>query len=245
MNCLVYYCFSTSLYKAPWARIFTYRGHRVKKVGQASKQEVVSYPRDTSSSSTGSSQFAPVIIPADLVHVKIGVSPPPGYIVTIHAIPPQFPLAIAYIETLITTEYGFQYRNADSESGKATEVPSCSSMKSGYDSTESAPWRTFERVVVTPTVLLQVSELICGFIWRTPLPALMKEYMFHLLAQTLRMLKQAESGISNIFPTLSPQFSPALALLTQLQAELQKLFEEETKGSLTLFLSKESIRIIY
>ena len=65
---LVFLCyFRTSPYKSPWARIFTYRGQRVRKTGQLSRQEVVCYPRDTTSASNMSDQYAPVIIPADLV----------------------------------------------------------------------------------------------------------------------------------------------------------------------------------
>ena len=57
----------SSPYKSPWARLYTYTGKRIKKTGQVTKQEVVSYPRDTTTTSTNSDQFTPAIIPADLV----------------------------------------------------------------------------------------------------------------------------------------------------------------------------------
>ncbi len=211
----------------------------MKKTGQASKQEVVCYPRDTSTSSNQSDQYAPVVIPTDLVHVKIGVAPPPGVTVTIHAIPSQLPLALTYIETLVSQKYNFEHRHTNSELNKATEVEACAiSNNSSFTQSWSqlkdpgalSPWRNFDTVVIPPPVLLHVTEMICGYMWRSDIPALMKEMLFHLLAQCLRMLHISESGAGTVFPTLSPQYSPCLGVLQQLQTELRKLYDEETKN---------------
>ena len=93
-------------YRAPWARISTYTGKRIKKCGQVTRQEVVCYPRDTHGQPGCEDQFAPAFIPGDRVFVKLGVSPSPGTVVTLHALPPQFLLAVAYMETLVTETWG-------------------------------------------------------------------------------------------------------------------------------------------
>ena len=214
--------------------MFTYRGHRIKRNGQPSKQEVVCYPHDTSLHSNQSDQYMPVIIPADFVHIRIGVSPPPGVILTIHAFPPQLPLAMTYIETLVSEKYSFEYSSRDAF--EASKKPPSSSTEGATSVTSplttmmsSSVWRSLNKVVITSTTLLTVAEFIAGYLWRSDVPALMKEYVFHLLAQVLRILYRSETGISAILPTLTSQLSPLLSLHSQLKAELQRLFEDETK----------------
>ncbi|RVE68479.1 hypothetical protein OJAV_G00091690 [Oryzias javanicus] len=75
----------SSLYKAPWARVMVYcLGHKVRKNGQLNLMEAVCYPLDASPTNTGltppptTNQYPSVIIPTDKVHIKLGVSPPPG-----------------------------------------------------------------------------------------------------------------------------------------------------------------------
>ena len=176
-----------------------------------------------------SDQYSPVIVPTDLVHVRVGVSPPPGVIVTIHAIPPQFPLAATYIETLVSQKYNFIYTKAD-EPGKVVDLDICGGAVKDITPGATSPWRSFDSVVIPPPVLLHVIELMAGHLWRTEIPALLKEYTFHLLAQTLRVYNQCEDGIRCSLPTLSPQLSPSLTLLMQLQTELRKLYDNETKN---------------
>lgn len=186
---------------------------------------MVSYPRNTSSSSNKSDRYTAVIVPADLVHVKIGVSPPPGIIVTIHAIPPQFPLAMIYIETLVSGKYNFEYKS-ELELVKMSEPGDSEATKDGG---LRSPWRNFETVIIPPPVLLHISELMGGYLSKTEIPALIKESVFHVLAQTLRVFHQSETRISDLIPAFSPTPSPSLVLQMQLQTELWKLYEDETK----------------
>ena len=64
------------------------------------------YPRDPLAVPQGPDQLAPAIVPGDTVYVKLGVSPAPGACVLLHALPPQFLLAVAYMETLVTETFG-------------------------------------------------------------------------------------------------------------------------------------------
>lgn len=78
-NPLLYNFISSSLYKAPWARVMVYgQGHKVRRNGQLNLMEAVCYPLDASPTNTGltpppiTNQYPSVIIPTDKVHIKLG-----------------------------------------------------------------------------------------------------------------------------------------------------------------------------
>ncbi|XP_062590799.1 probable E3 ubiquitin-protein ligase HECTD4 isoform X2 [Saccostrea cucullata] len=216
----------TSLYKSPWARVFSYTGQRIKKTGNAAKLEVVCYPRDTTSTSNQNEQYSPAIVPTDRVHIRLGVSPPPGIILTIHALPPQFLLAVAYIETLTSEKYGCGTKSCGPrERSKMTDSQLTLQNKDCHDSLWSV-----DNIVISPPVFRHMIELLCRHLWMTNTPAIIKEYLFHLLAQSLRILHYSEGCNSSKLPTLNPHLTPSTGLLVQLQAELRRLYEEETKG---------------
>jgi E3 ubiquitin-protein ligase HECTD4 len=161
---MIVFLFSTSLYKSPWARVFSYSGQRVKKTGNAARLEVISYPRDTTSTSNQNEQYKPAIIPTDRVHIRLGVSPPPGIILTIHALPPQFLLAVAYIETLINEKYGCGTKSCGSrESSKMTDSHLTFQNKDSHDSLWSV-----DNIVITPPVFRHMIELLCRYIYFCP-----------------------------------------------------------------------------
>lgn len=72
---------SSSLYKAPWARVLVYGlGHKVKRNGQLNLIEAACYPRDASPANTGlappptADQYPSVVLSTDKVHIKLGES---------------------------------------------------------------------------------------------------------------------------------------------------------------------------
>ena len=214
---------STSLYKSPWAKVLSYNGNHVRKSGQPTKLESVSYPRDTTSTSNQNEQYTPAIVPCDRVHVKLGVSPPPGVMLTIHALYPQFLLAVAYIETLIEEKYGCGTRSC----GTRGHMSSSSNLLS-KDSYQSL-WNV-DNIKITPAVFKHMIELLCRYLWKCSIPSLVKEYMFHLLAQSLRILNYSEGCYGSVLPTVQPHLNLNTGLLVQFQIELKKLYEDETKG---------------
>ncbi|XP_077996372.1 putative E3 ubiquitin-protein ligase HECTD4 [Glandiceps talaboti] len=202
----------SSLYKSPWARLYCYNiGHRVKKTGQTSRQEVISYPIEASLSSTGGltappssqiDQYPTVLLPCDKIHVHMGISPPPGVIITVHGLPPEFPLALAYLE-MLTSGQVFKERACF---GEMSDQP----------------------VVITSSILLHATELLTYYLWHTEVSAQVKEYAFLLLAQLLRRLhktQQMESALPHPSPSLS-----LLMQLQQLQTELRKLYDSESQS---------------
>lgn len=236
---ICYFFFRTSLYKSPWARIFCYSGQRIKKNGQVSKQEVVSYPRDTSSTSNHVEQYTPAIIPSDCIHIKVGVSPPPGIIITIHALPPQFLLSLTYIETLITETYGCGTKSCLPP--KQEESPSLWDMPSTQAPVQPKPPKPVEKdpngslwsvdnIIITPLVFSHMIEQVCFYLWRTDVPALVKEYIFHQLAQAVRVYHYSEGGNGTKLPSPQPHLNVNQGLMVLLQSELKILYETETKN---------------
>ncbi|KAM7034409.1 PREDICTED: probable E3 ubiquitin-protein ligase HECTD4 isoform X1 [Sturnus vulgaris] len=200
----------SSLYKAPWARVLVYGlGHKVKRNGQLNLIEAVCYPRDASPSNTGltppptTNQYPAVITPTDRVHIKLGVSPPPGAVLVLHSLPLEFPLAMAFTEQLLT----WKLEDGD---GKSED----------------------ELDTIPASVLLQVVEFLGNFLWTTDMAACVKELIFHLLAELLRKIHNLEqkknpAGLSS---SIALQLNPCLAMLMALQSELHKLYDEETQN---------------
>uniref|UniRef100_A0A3Q2L0M6 HECT domain E3 ubiquitin protein ligase 4 n=1 Tax=Equus caballus TaxID=9796 RepID=A0A3Q2L0M6_HORSE len=200
----------SSLYKAPWARVLVYGlGHKVKRNGQLNLIEAVCYPRDASPANTGltppptTNQYPSVILSTDKVHIKLGVSPPPGAVLVLHSLPLEFPLAMAFAEQLLS------WKSEDGE-GKSEDEPD----------------------TIPTSVLLQVVELLGNFLWTTDMAACVKELVFHLLAELLRTVHALEqrkhpAGLSS---SIALQLNPCLAMLMALQSELHKLYDEETQS---------------
>lgn len=76
---LTFHPISSSLYKAPWARVMVYGlGHKVRRNGQLNLMEAIRFPLDASPTNTGltppptTNQYPSVIIPTDKVHIKLG-----------------------------------------------------------------------------------------------------------------------------------------------------------------------------
>uniref|UniRef100_A0A8C3QF06 HECT domain E3 ubiquitin protein ligase 4 n=1 Tax=Cyanoderma ruficeps TaxID=181631 RepID=A0A8C3QF06_9PASS len=195
---------------APWARVLVYGlGHKVKRNGQLNLIEAVCYPRDASPTNTGltppptTNQYPAVITPTDRVHIKLGVSPPPGAVLVLHSLPLEFPLAMAFTEQLLT----WKLEDGD---GKSED----------------------ELDTIPASVLLQVVEFLGNFLWTTDMAACVKELIFHLLAELLRKIHNLEqkknpAGLSS---SIALQLNPCLAMLMALQSELHKLYDEETQN---------------
>ena len=198
----------------------------------------MSYPRDTSSTSNQVEQYTPAIIPCDRIHLRVGVSPPPGIIVTIHALPPQFLLALTYIETLITEQHGCGTKSCAPPKQEEADFweQAFASVERAEERVEKSPQESLwnlDNIIITPLVFSHMIEQFCGYMWRTDMPALVKEYLFHLLAQSIRVLHYSEGSNGTKLPTPQPHLNPAQGLLIQLHNELQVLYEAESKGWVT------------
>jgi E3 ubiquitin-protein ligase HECTD4 len=66
-----------------------------------------------------------------------------------------------------------------------------------------------------------VIELLCGYLWRTDVPGLLKEYMFLLLAQAVRILHYCQGHGATSLSKLSPRFSPTQGIFQAIIKELK------------------------
>ena len=154
---------------------------------------------------------------------------------TIHALPPQFLLAITYIETLITEQHGCgtkscpQPKQEEPDFWEQAFAGEIRTEEQTVKSPQESLWN-LDNIVITPMVFSHMIEQFCGYMWRTEIPALVKEYLFHLLAQSVRVLHFSEGCNGTKLPTPQPHMNPAQGLLIQLHNELQVLHEAESKS---------------
>ncbi|XP_022104608.1 probable E3 ubiquitin-protein ligase HECTD4 isoform X2 [Acanthaster planci] len=226
-----------SLYQAPWARVFCYGiGHRVKKTGQTALLEVVSYPADAAINSSAGLSAPPshnidpypaVVLPCNRLHLRHGVSPVPGYVLSLHGLPSEFPLAMAFIETLVGCEHqiGSQKIEGTDEIviDRLKDIP-----------TERQEILKDRPVHIPPRVISRAAELLTHYLMTAKVPPLIKEYLFHMLAQLLRTLYKRESFGESIASAATTLPFVVITQLVQLNMELRKLFEHEsTSGVLS------------
>lgn len=81
-------------------------------------------------------------------------------------------------------------------------------------------------------VFLSALFHLANLLWTTDLAAVIKELLFHLLAELLRKIHHLEqkknpAGLSS---SIALQLNPCLAMLMALQTELRKLYDEETQN---------------
>lgn len=207
--------------KGPWAHVYGYTGSQISSCGKPTKQEVVCYPRDAVASANPPAavgdQYPSVIMFGNRIHLALGPSSMTGLTLAVHAISPELPLAFAFIETLILEKQ----KSMRSKSGALSFLSAlrCEKEEETYANIPSS-------------VMFQIIEYFSNYLWRTDIPAIMKESLFHLLAELLRTVHYSADSAkdSSIFPTLGAQLSPSLALLLQLQSELRKLYDEELRS---------------
>ena len=96
-------------------------------------------------------------LPPVQVHVRLGVSPPPGIILTIHGLPPQFLLATAYIETLLTEKFGCGVKSCGDRRGGLELLTRLGLDTPVFEDTEYPPsmW-SVDNIEITAPVLVQV-----------------------------------------------------------------------------------------
>ncbi|XP_041456057.1 probable E3 ubiquitin-protein ligase HECTD4 isoform X4 [Lytechinus variegatus] len=219
----------SSLYQAPWARVSCYgMGQRVKKSGSVAPLEVVSYPADVTLNNSGGlaapsshivDPYPSVVLPCNKIHVKAGVSPAPNYVMTIHGLPAEFPLAMAFVESLIGCRQEMGEQRVDRHAS-VTLRPVAESVGE-REGILKKPRK------ISTIVYIRVLELLSGYVGWAAVPAVIKEHLFLVMAQVLRLIRKVddEDGASASPITMVPL--SVLAELRRFRSELGKLFDEE------------------
>lgn len=90
--------------------------------------------------------------------MRLGISPPPGLILTIHGLPPQFLLAVAYLETLLTEKFGCGMKSCGARRGGLDHTPQAGGDVPSFAEDEDLPpslW-SVDNIEITAPVLIQV-----------------------------------------------------------------------------------------
>ena len=195
----------------------------MKKTGQTALLEVASFPADATINSSAGLTAPPshnidpyptVILPCDKVHVKVGVSPVPGYLVSIHGLPSEFPLTMAYLEALM----GCYQHKKDA------------SIRKRHEEVNEREQILDKPIHIRAPVLARATELVMNYMWYSSIPSIIKEFLFHTLAQLLRLMYKSEVTSNAASASTCLPFA-LLTQLQQLQSELKKLFEHESLAS--------------
>lgn len=200
--------------KKPYITVLCYYGGaKLSKTGKIAKYKAVQYPSITTNNiSTDDNtdywteKYPERILATNHVVVRYEDHAVEGPIIDLHALSPDLLLALVFIETFAQNVWNY------------LDCIDCTSRN-----------EVTEKTLMSKTVIFNVIELVSTFILRTKLPSVIKEIVFHLLAQLLRISHKVESLISASSPSQAhtSQLTLILTRLTPLKTELHKLLDKE------------------
>lgn len=205
--------------------ISCYHGNqKLNKNGQEASYKVVQYPNTSNQNSSSKANLYPdVILPCNRLYLQFSTSATEGLVVHLSAFSAEFFLALVFIEEFIQLylENAVEFsRNSES---------------SGDGSPENATDK--RKALIYKTVAFNLTDILISYLLKSTLPAVIKEIIYHLLAQLLRACHHIESQTSQ--PQSSDHwgtFDLFLSRLGPLRMELQKLLEKELSATNTAAL---------
>ncbi|GAB6029828.1 putative E3 ubiquitin-protein ligase HTD4 [Chamberlinius hualienensis] len=191
----------------PWGRVFYYSGQDFKRYSSSTRQEVACYP------------YGPLATQSGASNSVSGNSP--FY---------PFPTVMLSCDRVHLRVGGY---------GCADVYLMVNSIPANFPLA-----LTFIEVILrwtwqssstrqTFTVIARIVDILCNFIGKVDLPIRLKECVFHLLAEALRCLLNAEEDLSTVD-------YPALSLLSFLQMELKLLHNEESRHYVSYWLDRST-----
>ena len=207
--------------------ISCYHGNqKLNKNGQVARYKVVQYPNAADPNASGSTSFnlyPDVILPCNRLHLHFLTSAIEGLVVHLNAFPADFFLSLVFIEVFVS----FYLENA-AELSRNTETGVVDNAGDAADRRKASIHRT---------VAFNLTDLLSSFLLKSSLPAVIKEIVYHLLAQLLRACHHVESQANRPH---SPEhlftLNLVLSRLAPLRTELQKLLEKELSATNTAAL---------
>ena len=145
------------------------------------------------------------LLPANRFHLRLGSSNAKGLMLRLNGIPQELLLCLGFMETLF-------------------DILSRGRRESSFHSSEGGE---ITQVVDTP-YLGEILELLQRFLITTALSQFVRELIFHLLAQILRLLGKTAST-----ERLQFYYEASSSFLASLKSELFKLMEKEVSASRT------------
>lgn len=205
--------------------ISCYHGNqKLNKNGQEALYTVVKYPNTSDPNSSSKINLYPdMILPCNRLHLHFSPSATEGLVVHLNAFSAEFFLSLVFIEvfTQVYLENAAEFsRNVES---------------SGDESAEHVADK--RRALIHKTVVFSLTDILSSYLLKSNLPAVIKEIIYHLLAQLIRACHHVESQATQ--PQTPDQwgtFDLFLSRLGPLRLELQKLLEKELSTTNTAAL---------
>ena len=230
-----------------------YGGNKLTKSGQLARYKVVSYPSTDQVAGSTAETYPQKILPCNRLYIRSEVPLTENLSVLLHGFPPEFFLCLAFVEVFIVYFLeGLKHQKRVPQSvkrkgltGKKNSIGQASVTGapngSNIEGKKLSRTRTISssRARITQTSLFHLTDLLSEFLQKADLPSVIKEIIFHLLAELLRasMLPETQKGIISRCRSPSEPFARVLKRLSPLCAELPKVLEKEVSVTNTTALN--------
>ena len=204
-------CFIYYRIRVPCAEVFGYYGRRrLTKDGDVDKYKLIHYPdfagQHVNFYGDGKNCLNPErLLPANHFHLRLGSSSTKGLLLRLNGIPQELLLCLSFMESFL---------DIFSRTGQDLKL---------YSSEGAEIRRSRE-----PPCVGEMLELLQQFLIKSKASPFTRELIFHLLAQSLRLLEKTAPA-----DRLQFYYEASLSFLSSLKTELLKLVEKEVSVSRT------------
>ena len=205
--------------------ISCYHGNqKLNKNGQQARYKVVQYPNTADSNLSSKTNLYPdMILPCNRLYLQFSPLATEGLVVHLNAFSADFFLSLVFIEVFIQV-----YLETAAEFSRNSE-------KTCEDNAEDVEEK--RRALIHKTVVFNLTDILSSYLLKSNLPAVIKEIIFHLLAQLIRSCHHVESQAAQPHtPDHWGTFDLFISRLGPLRSELQKLLEKELSATNTAAL---------
>lgn len=205
--------------------ISCYHGNqKLNKNGQEAQYKVVQYPNASDSNTSARVNMYPdMILPCNRLHLQCSTSATEGLMVHLNAFQAEFFLSLVFIEVFIS----FYLENV-------AEISRNAESRAADNAVDADNQR---KALIHKTVVFNLTDILSSFLLKSDLPAVIKEIIYHLLAQLLRACHHVETQSNR--PHSADNLGTLDVVLTRLaplRLELQKLLEKELSATNTAAL---------
>lgn len=205
--------------------ISCYHGNqKLNKNGQEAQYKVVQYPNASDSNTSARVNMYPdMILPCNRLHLHCPTSATEGLMVHLNAFQAEFFLSLVFIEVFIA----FYLKNV-------AEISRNAESRAADNAVDADNQR---KALIHKTVVFNLTDILSSFLLKSDLPAVIKEIIYHLLAQLLRACHHVETqGNQPHSADNLGALDVVLTRLAPLRLELQKLLEKELSATNTAAL---------
>lgn len=196
--------------------ISCYHGNqKLNQNGQEARYKVAQYPNSDSYSSNKASLYPDLILPCNRLLLQFSTAATEGLVVHLNGFSANFFLALVFIEVFVQV-----YLENAAECTSDSE----SSFDNNPENVQSK-----RRVLTLKTVAFNLTDILSSYLLRSNLPAVIKEIIYHLLAQLIRACHHVKAAEATQLPFADnwATFDSFLSRLSPLRLELRKLLEKE------------------